>query len=310
MVGQVRTTDGALLSLSPFGATAPGSPAFLLVHGFAQNAAAFQDGAWPGALSARGASVFIGELRGRSADAAGVGSGRGWSLAHHLRRDLPALLEAVAARSGSPRVHLLAHSMGGILGYALLATEPARIASLTTLGAPLVLGRHRPLVRLAAAVAELGVPARAPAVPTDLALRWVRSFAHRPVRRGWVRGRFRELVRLANPAVTDRRRAEHLLGRAEAESARVLLDLARLARSERPQIDGVDLLDAVAAARVPVAAVVGGRDVFCGLRCVEALRTGAGPRRVIHLPEHAHVDLTLGDSVGEVLDELYPFLLA
>lgn len=271
MVELVRTSDGAALSLARLdpGPRAEDAPACLLIHGFAQNADAFREGAWPSALAERGAAVFVGELRGRSSEASG--EARRWSLAHHLRRDLPALLEAVSARTGQARVHLFAHSMGGILGYALLATEPERIASLTTLGAPLVLGRHRPLVRLAAAVAELGLPARAPTVPTDLALRWVRSWANRPVHHGLARGRFRELVRLANPDVTERHRTEAVLGRAESESAQVLLDLARLARSARPTVDGVDLLDAVAKAPVPVAAVVGGRDVFCGPRCVELL---------------------------------------
>jgi pimeloyl-ACP methyl ester carboxylesterase len=144
----------------------------------------------------------------------------------------------------------------------------------------------------------------------DLVLRWVRGLASRPLRAGPVRGRFRELVRLTNPEVTELARAHRVLGAAEAESARVLLDLARLARAERPEIDGVDLLDAVHRAAVPVAAVIGGRDVFCGPRCVEPLRNGVGPRRIVALAEHAHVDLTLGNSAALVLDELYPFLLA
>lgn len=310
MAELVRTMDGVALTLRRLdtGPASGSAPTFLLVHGFAQNATSFEDGGWPSALAERGAAVFMGELRGRGAAVAAAP--RDWSLAHHLRRDLPALLEAVIHQSGSPRIHLLGHSMGGVLGYALLATEPERLASLTTLGAPLIPGRHRPLLRWAARVAALGLPARSPVVPMDLALRWARPLANQPVRSGLVRGRFRELVRLANPGVTDRARADRILGSAEAESARVLLDLAKLAGAERPNIDGVDLLDAVANARVPVAAVIGGRDVFCGPRCVEPLRSGAGPRRIVLLPEHAHVDLTLGNSVAQVLDELYPFLLA
>ena len=73
-------------------------------------------------------------------------------------------------------------------------------------------------------------------------------------------------------------------------------------------IDGVDLQRAVSAAKIPIAAVVGGRDIFAGPKSVDAIRDGAGPRRVIHLEEAAHVDVTIGRSAARLVDELWSFL--
>jgi pimeloyl-ACP methyl ester carboxylesterase len=52
-----------------------------------------------------------------------------------IRRQLNETLEKALAQTGR-RVHLIGHSLGGIIGRAIAAQRPADIASVTTLGAP------------------------------------------------------------------------------------------------------------------------------------------------------------------------------
>jgi alpha-beta hydrolase superfamily lysophospholipase len=76
---------------------------------------------------------------------------RHWTLSEHLELDCPALLQGVQECAHVERVHLVGHSMGGLLGCALLARE-SPLASLTAIATPLLLGAARPLVRLASAI--------------------------------------------------------------------------------------------------------------------------------------------------------------
>lgn len=52
-----------------------------------------------------------------------------------IRRQLNETIERALAKCGS-RVHLIGHSLGGIIARAIAAQRPADIASVTTLGAP------------------------------------------------------------------------------------------------------------------------------------------------------------------------------
>jgi hypothetical protein len=152
-------------------------------------------------------------------------------------------------------------------------------------------------------------PQRTPLVPMDVLLKAIHPWASRPPREGWVRGRFREAVRLTNPEFSDRDSVGRVLGQSDPESVGVLLGLAEMARSGRPEIDGIDLVEAVETSSIPIAAVIGGRDVFCARACVEPILEGPGPRRIFELEDAGHVDLTLGRQAAELAPELVRFLV-
>jgi pimeloyl-ACP methyl ester carboxylesterase len=284
--------------------------AFLLLHGFAQNRRAFLLGAMPECLLARGARVFLGELRGHGDSR--VAAGDSWSLSTHLEQDCPALLRGVQERTGVEAIHLIGHSMGGLLGCALLGGE-LPLASFTAAATPLLLGASRPLVRLASLVAG-PVAAIAPGpsrVPMDLFLRALATPLSRPDASGALRA-FQRLTRLANPQAAAPDALRELLATADPETPAVMAELARNALQLRPQLAGVDLVRALRGARVPIAAIVGSDDIFAPRAAIAPIERGrhAGPRKLIEIPGGTHVDAIMGDHVPETVAAIWDFLLA
>jgi pimeloyl-ACP methyl ester carboxylesterase len=311
-----RAADGQGLALAEVrlpGATrapGPGELAFLLLHGFAQNRRGFALGPMPRALLERGARVFLGELRGHGASR--VAPGRPWSLATHLELDLPALLEAVRRRAGAERVHLVGHSMGGLLGCALLARE-APLASLTAAATPLVLAASRPLLRLASLLLgpALTLAPQPERVPIERVLRALSGPLSRPDARGPLR-LLQRLAGLANPRAASPGAVAAILASADPESPAVFEELARQTAQRRPLLAGVDLLRAVRESPLPVAAIVGGADAIAPRATVAGLegRGHAGPRRIVEIPGAGHVDVIMGEHVPATLASIWDFLVA
>lgn len=76
------------------------------------------------------------------------------SMAHWVG-DLVALLDHL----GLPRAHVVGHSLGGNIGWALAATAPERVSTLLTLGsAPLAMRRNTDLFRALIAIRRSDVP--------------------------------------------------------------------------------------------------------------------------------------------------------
>lgn len=299
-VRYVHTADGARLALSEVGRGPKDGPRFLLIHGFAQNRLAFMLGSLPEQLLARGARVFVAELRGH-------GRSRNdrrprHSLSHHLTIDLPALIAAVG-----PPVHLIGHSMGGLLGYALLGSS-APLASLTTFGAPVLLGAGRYLVRAASLLGPAG--AALPAVPMDRFLRLLASPLSVPDATGPLLV-LQRLTRLASPRHASFADLETILANADPESPIIFRELARMARVPRPAIAGVELEPALFRATIPVATVVGSDDVFGGRASVAPFDQPGhvGPRLVIEVAGGTHVDITIGHHLPVTIERLWPFLV-
>jgi len=310
-----EAADGQRLALAELRLPAPARApdrsdlAFLLLHGFAQNRQSFALGPMPRALLERGARVFLGELRGHGESR--VAPGHPWSLATHLELDCPALLEGVRRRARVPRVHLVGHSMGGLLGCALLARE-APLASLTAAATPLVLAASRPLLRLASLL--LGPAVTLAPQPERIPVHRVLRALAGPLSRPRARGPLRLLQRaagLTNPSGAAPEALEAVLASSDPESPAVFEELARNTARRRPQIAGVDLLRAVRESPLPVAALVGGADSIAPRASMAALEGPghAGPRRLVEIPGAAHVDVIVGDHVPATLASLWDFLV-
>ncbi len=304
------TADGVRLDLAVLEPIRPATGVALLVHGFSQNRAAFLRGRLPEALVARGLTVVVGELRGH---------GRSerpsrWTVEDHLRLDLPCLA-AAAAELGPGPPHLIAHSMGGMLGYASLA-GPLSWSSLIALGAPLSL-HSSPRAWLAARLLgwlsqrsgdrRLPAPLFAPRLlPVDRLLSALAGpLSERRAR--WLLAALQRAIDLANPLEADPSALRAVLRASDPEPMAVLEALVPLALGPA-RFAGVDLEHAVRRATIPVIAVVGGRDLFAPPSSVAGLTSPghAGPRRVAVLPDASHVDLPLGPRAAHVIPKLLP----
>lgn len=117
---------------APFRIDGRNGEAFVLVHGFAGNAAHFRD--LGGHLAARGYTVNVPLLPGH---------GRAVSDLGRFRRSdwIEATLDAVREVGDHTRVHLVGLSMGGLLG--LVAATRIRLATLTTINSPVVFRDRR-----------------------------------------------------------------------------------------------------------------------------------------------------------------------
>ncbi len=303
----VSASDGTRLSLvllAPESSSPRG--VMLLVHGFSQNRCAFLHGAIPAALRRAGFWVAVGELRGH-----GLSERPGtWTLGDHLRLDLPALTQALTSRFARYPVHLVGHSMGGMIGFASLA-EPHCWASVTGIGAPLLLGKGSPLLGAAAwllrPVMEC-LPGQL--VPVDQLLKALSGPLSSPTG-GWALLGLQRLVALTNPYVSNPAVLRQVLRASEPESIHVFRDFLRVAtRRCALSFGDVEVEPAVRNATIPVAAVVGGMDIFASPSGVDPLVEGkhAGPRRIELLPQASHVDLSVSESAADAIVDLLPFL--
>jgi len=129
----------------------------------------------------------------------------------------------------------------------------------------------------------------------DLFLRALSGPLSDPGARGPLRW-LQQVTRLANPAQASPAALAHILAHADPESPAVFEELARSAVLGQTKLAGIDLAAAVARWPHPVAAVVGGADIFApGAAVAELEAPGqAGPRRVIEIEGGTHVDATMG----------------
>lgn len=312
-VHRVQAADGQALALTEVrNATTSAAKtdlAFLLLHGFAQNRLGYTLGPMPRVLLGQGARVFLGELRGHGESR--VEHGQSWTLRSHLELDCPALIEGVRERAGVQRIHLVGHSMGGLLGCALLAGD-APLASLTAIATPLLLGAGRPLVRIASfAIGPLAAIAPKPhRVPMQHFLGALSRPLSTPDAGGALR-LLQRLTRLVNPQAASPEALRAILASADAESPAVMEELARNAVLMRPRLAGIDLVAAVKQARIPLAAVVGSRDIFAPRAAVAPLEGDdhAGPRLIVEVAGGTHVDAIMGHHVPDTIDRLWDFLM-
>ena len=133
----------------------PGKLPVVLCHGLGLNGTfwTITDGHLPQQLAARGYEVFIVDLRGsgssqrlgrigrinarlRQTPLLELGEGK-WTVDDQVRYDVPAVLDYVRRETGHDRVNWVGHSLGGMLMFAFLETQPRpeRIANFVAMGA-------------------------------------------------------------------------------------------------------------------------------------------------------------------------------
>ena len=141
----VTTPDGWRIALSRYrqqGERCAQYPV-LLCHGLGSSRFGFDLGAAPSLamhLARDGFDVWSLELRGhgRSERPRIVSQRRfGWSFDDYLTSDLPAAIDRVKAVTGAQQLHVIGHSMGGMLLLCHSSLHGTDIRSLTALGASL-----------------------------------------------------------------------------------------------------------------------------------------------------------------------------
>lgn len=145
-------------------------PPVLLVHGMGANHYNFdfrEEVSLAAYLQARGWDVWVPELRGDpGAEPPEKRAGGRYAFDDHALHDLPAIVDAVLAATGAPKLYWVGHSMGGMLLYTALELYPEKIAAGVAIASPVTLETrlpvHRRLSGLGWAVSGHGkLPARA-----------------------------------------------------------------------------------------------------------------------------------------------------
>jgi pimeloyl-ACP methyl ester carboxylesterase len=141
---RVKTSDGWELDLKHIAAAPGGAKGLpvLVVHGIVtngRNCDLDEEHSIARTLAARGFDVWVPSLRGvgeseHRPQPMGAGPD-GYDFDAYARRDLPALVEYVRARTGR-ELRYVGHSMGGMLLYAYLSAGGTGIARAVTLGSP------------------------------------------------------------------------------------------------------------------------------------------------------------------------------
>jgi predicted alpha/beta hydrolase len=263
---EIHTSDGASLRVlvddPPDGIPQRGT--LVLAHGTLRRKDSFGTRDRPGlssALSAIGLRTIAFDFRAHGASV--PPAGRPWGYDDLVRNDLPAVVEYARATS-SERAHpvvVLGHGLGGHVALAAQGTSRIEADAIVTLGANVWLREtETSLVRWGAkraiAFAALAISARAGGIPA------------RTLR----------------------------LGSEDAGAAWVRERLLTVTRGRWTSADEHDdYLASLARVTVPVAAVVGDRDLlFCPARVGEAFaRRCGGPVELLHA-RGGHVDLVAG----------------
>lgn len=311
----IRAKDGWRLAVHRYrpGQGSHGLPV-VLCHGLSANRYTFDLQGAPGLapyLRDHGWDVWVPELRG-----SGMSQRPGlcysdvpysWDFDDHLHEDLPAILACVLERTAAPSLHLVGHSMGGMLIQAHLAAclNPS-VASAVAVGSPVEFSKvkskdiklmlqAKPLVKLIPVsplgfVARLGIP-----------------FVH-----GFALGFFH-----APNVEPEAARKMVALGSELSPSSKIWLNFAQFVETERfaPE-DGSPYLANLSSSRVPIFWLGGSVD---SLAPPASLIPGTdedeplGERKMLALgktsgcvEDYGHVDLLVGRR-AEI--EVFPLIL-
>jgi pimeloyl-ACP methyl ester carboxylesterase len=310
----VTTPDGWRLALSRYPPHAAPCSRFpvLLCHGLGANRFSFDLGHDPSLavyLAAAGFDVWVLELRGHGrSDRPGLFATRhfGWSFDDYLHVDLPAAIEKVKTTTGKPQLHVVGHSMGGMLWLCHSGMAPP-VRSVTAIASSLSLrSTGSDFARL---LKGKWLAHALPAIPLGLLTLMLSPLT------GRLKNRFEEFgLWFANvdPVVTRL----HYANTFHAISSPVLLQLSTAfeAGGFHSRDGAEDYLELGARTRIPTLFLAADRDRQCPVEAVkrtyERLAQGCQAHRLRVFgtgsgqPEHyGHFDLLVGKRAAE---EVFP----
>lgn len=142
-----RTEDGwriAITRYRPDASAKRDAEPVLLCHGVASNRYGLDltdDLSLARALATAGYDAWIVELRGRGLSTRPRlfgEKGWDWSFDEYVEKDAPAAIAAVLAATGRERLHWVGHSIGAVVGYAVLAdrAQATKIRSMVAIAGP------------------------------------------------------------------------------------------------------------------------------------------------------------------------------
>jgi pimeloyl-ACP methyl ester carboxylesterase len=139
----VRTGDGVdlvLYRMDPGARTATATVSVLLVHGAFSSHTVWLRGGTDNTglaryLAALGCDVWLADWRMHGA-AAREPRPHTWHFEDIITQDAPVLVDYVRTATGGAAPVWVGHSVGGVIGLAYLAREPAALAAIVTLGTP------------------------------------------------------------------------------------------------------------------------------------------------------------------------------
>jgi predicted alpha/beta hydrolase len=106
--------------------------AVFMLHGAVENGRIFYSPSNQGLgpfLARAGFDVFVGELRGRGRGRPHIKPGAAYGQTEAITEDVPAMLDFIASRTGTPPPLWVAHSWGGVILSSVMARFPERAAS-------------------------------------------------------------------------------------------------------------------------------------------------------------------------------------
>lgn len=306
---EVRTSDGWTLALHHFPPPGPARPTpVVLCHGVTANLHNWDVDArrsLPRYLARRGFDTYVVELR-----AAGQSSRDHYRYGFddYVLRDLPAVVDHVAARGSSGQVHWVGHSLGGMVMYGYLQRVGQRkVRSLTAVGSPpMVIDQNRSL-RTARALFPIGAFFFDRLPSGSLSELGAPLADHPPVS---------AIHLIWNPDNVDPDVARAVAANATNDTAMNVMRLLVDAGAQRGHVRSIegdhDYTDGMRRIEVPVLFVAGSIDALAppavlaaGFRAVaseDKAMTVFG-RANGHRADYGHVDLAIGEAAP---DEVFP----
>jgi pimeloyl-ACP methyl ester carboxylesterase len=277
----------------------------ILVHGFGQNRYAWHlpERSFVNFLAEHGFDVFNVDLRGHGRSAE-LGSKRSRGVDCYIRGDLPAVIDAVLARTGAERTFVIGHSLGGLCVAAAAAREPDKVAGVVTIGPPHALGRGHFVLGNVLRTAGRAVGGLRlfrdshHRLPVDLIGRavhatrfaWDSKFAPFPVR-AWKPGSF------------SRSELQSYIERSfDGASFGTLDQLIELGVTGdlRSRLDGVSYTKLIEHSLLPLLAISGARDLLANPGSVKPIfeRSRSADKTYVKL-DAGHGDLLVGNQAPE-----------
>lgn len=306
----ISAKDGWRLAVHRYCGGNPHGLPVILVHGMGANRYPFDLKGAPSLaryLRRKGRDVWVTELRG-----SGMSDRPGlciadvpytWTFEDHLRKDLPVVIQYVLETTGVSAVHVLGHSMGGMLALAHVADRSAPpIASIVAMGSPVDFSKMRMRAfPIMAKIRRLLLLTHVPPMP--FIGRLIIPLAHRLPR---------YLLGLFHPPNITPSTARRLvaLGSTLITSRDLWMDFGRYVETRvlGPE-NGEPYLDKLGQSKVPILTIAGSVDRMAPPASVVALCNsgdGSGERPFVILgkksgcvEEYGHLDMLVGIRAEE-----------